>query len=125
MCDEKTVDRIVASHATPKWMHNLLTVIGTLTVALLVTVLSTVLDNQSEIQKSEVTVLKQFDKMRQVENTRHQMVSVSMATILADAQRMEEVNNLRCSNINDSIEGLKNELQREIRNYHPASLKVR
>ena len=123
MCDEKAVDRIVKAYSTPKWIHNVLTVLGTLSVMLLGAILTTVLDNREDIQSSKLTLLQQVTDVQRAEDKRHIEVSASMAMLLADSHRMEEINALRCVNVNSTLKGLKEELQREIKFYHPASFK--
>lgn len=123
MCDEKAVDRIVKAYSTPKWMHNLLSAIGTLTVALLIATLSSVLDNRADIQSSKLMVLKQVTDVQRDEDKRHIQVSESIAMLLADSQRMEEINAIRCMNVNNTLNGLKEELEKEIRFYHPTTFK--
>ena len=71
MCDEKAVDRIVKAHSTPRWMHNVLTVLGTLSVMLLGTTLTAVLDNRDDIQLSKLTVLQQVTDVQRSEDKRH------------------------------------------------------
>ena len=124
MCTEETVNRIVKANATPKWMHNVLSALGTLTVALLIATLSAVLDNKDKIYESELTVTKQFGTFQKGEDARHQIVSSAITSLLITAQNTEKMNVLRCETVTESYKELKDELNRKIRHYHPATYKI-
>ena len=123
MCTIDEVRKVIRSESTPKWMHTLLAALSSLAVILLVGTLNTVLDNRSDIQSSQLKVLKQVTAVQRAEDKRHIEVSASMAMLLADSQRMEEINAMRYMNVNSTLKGLKEELQREIKFYHPATFK--